>query len=137
MVLLSTLRMNDLLLGPLNILLQMHKSVENCLRSWRAPRNVHVHRDDLINSCNGRVVIIEAAGRSARAECDDPLGLCHLLIHSQQNRGEFVVDGSYHPKKIRLSGCESRKGCSKPVSVVMRAVNGHELHATARGYEGV
>jgi len=62
MVLLATLRVNDLLLRALDIGLKVHERVEYGLRAWWASRDVHINGDDLIDASYCCVVIVESTG---------------------------------------------------------------------------
>lgn len=59
MRLVPALRMEDLLPRFLDVVLQMHQRIEHGFRSRRASRDIHIDRDDLINSGYRRVIIVE------------------------------------------------------------------------------
>jgi hypothetical protein len=52
----------------------------------RATGNVDVHGNDLVDSRDRSVILVEAAARRAGAERHHPLGLAHLLVDLEQDR---------------------------------------------------
>lgn len=62
MVLHAALGVNDLLLRTLNVRLKMHESVENGLGTWWTSGDVHIDRDDLIDTGYRCVIIVESSG---------------------------------------------------------------------------
>src|SRR5579863_4572415 len=70
----------------LHPMLQFDQAVEHRLRPRRASGNIHMHRNDPIDSLQHGVVVVGAARTGAGAERDHPLGRGHLLIDAAQNR---------------------------------------------------
>lgn len=99
----SALRWHDLLLGPLNVCLQVHQRVEDRLWAWWTSRDVHIDRDNLIDARYGGIIIVESTRGGARAERDNPFGFSHLLVDSKENGGEFVIHGTNNPQQVGLA----------------------------------
>ena len=74
--------------------MKVHQSIDDSLRTWRAAGDIHIDRDNLINSGYGSIVIVETAGRRACSKRDDPLGLRHLFVYAEKYRSKFVIYGA-------------------------------------------
>src|SRR5208283_2102259 len=59
---------HQFLLLALDFPLQRHHGVEHAFGPRRASGNIHVNRDNFVDAGQGRVVVVEAAGRGARAK---------------------------------------------------------------------
>src|SRR5689334_8494884 len=90
------LAVDDLVALRLDLLLQQDEAVEHLLRPRRAPRDVDVDRDDVVDALHRRVVVVEAAGAGADAERHHPLRLAHLLVDALQDRRLLAVDRADH-----------------------------------------
>ena len=124
-------------LAALDALLQHHQAVEHLLGPRRAAGDVDVDRHDLVGARHGRVVLVEAAGRGAHAERDDPLRLAHLIVDAAQGRALALGDGADDDQQVGLAGREARELGAEAGDVVLRRRDGHELHAAAGGHERV
>src|SRR5438876_5475743 len=70
----------------LDLRLELEQAVEHVLRSRWTTGDVNIHRHDRVDSHDGRVVVVEAAGAGADTKRDDPFGLGHLLVDALQDR---------------------------------------------------
>src|SRR5208283_5002681 len=59
---------HQFLLLPLDFALQRHQRVEHAFGPRRTSGNIHINRHDSVNARQRRVVVVEAAGRRARAK---------------------------------------------------------------------
>src|SRR5712691_6131380 len=121
----------------LDLRLELEQPVEHVLRPRGTTRNVDIDRHDRVDSHDGRVVVVEAAGARADAERDDPLGLGHLVVDALQHRRYLVADGTDYEEHVRLARRESRQAGAEAVDVVMSACGGHVLHPTASRHEWI
>src|SRR6202034_4177055 len=62
---------------PQDLFLQQSNGVNQLFRTRGASRNVHIHRDDLIDTLHQRVIVEDSARRGTGAHGDNPLGLGH------------------------------------------------------------
>ena len=77
-----------------NFLLQHVDGVDKLFRTRRAPGNVNVDGNELVNPLHDGVVIEYAAGRRARAHGNDPLGLRHLCVELLNHRTHLLSDAA-------------------------------------------
>src|SRR6266540_7565136 len=63
-----------------DLVLELHQTVDDALRTGRASGDVHVHGDDRVDPLDRRIVVVEPTRAGADTERDHPLGLTHLLI---------------------------------------------------------
>src|SRR6266542_6953290 len=74
----------------------------------RAPRHIHVDRDDRVHALERRVAVPElAAGARAVAHRDHPLRLGHLLVQPAQPRGHLVGHRAGHDHHVGLPGARA------------------------------
>src|SRR5438552_18742958 len=69
-----------------DLLLELHDSVDQRFGARRAPGNVHVHRDHRVHALDDRVVVEDSPARGAGAHGDHPFRLGHLVVDSLQHR---------------------------------------------------
>ncbi len=123
--------------GPvLDALLQPHDGVQHGFRRRRAPRNVEVHRQELVDALDHVVGTVKAARNGARAHRDDPLGIRDLLVHVLQDRHHLVGDRAHHQEQVGLPGAETQHFGTEARDVVPGGADRHELDGAARGTEG-
>src|SRR5690606_7469252 len=126
-----------LAITALDLVLEQHQRVEHALGSRGTPRYVDVGGDDLVDARAAGVVVVEAAARSARAEREHPLRLCHLLVDALQHGGLALGDGTHHPEQVTLTRRKARSFGAEAREVVARAGDAHELHPATRRHEGI
>ncbi len=117
--------------------LQPHDGVDHRLRAWRAARDVDVHRNDLVDAQQRRVVLVEPAAGGARAEGHHPFRLAHLLVDLEQDRRLLVRERADDHQQIGLPRRKARQRGAEAVGVVRRRAHRHELHRAARGDERI
>src|SRR6267378_1277410 len=86
----------------LDLLLEHANAVDETLGARRATRNVHVNRNDRVDSLHHRVIVEHSASRGAGAHRDTPFGLRHLLPDAADNRGELEGDATCADKYVGL-----------------------------------
>lgn len=137
MRLLSSVPREDLLAGAVDIALQHHERIDDGLGARRTAGNIHVDRQNFVDTGDHAVIIVKTAGRGAGPESYDPFGLSHLFVDAQKHGGELMIYGPHHKQQIRLAGRKTRQRGAETISVIMRAGNGHKLHTAAGGHKRV
>ena len=103
----------------LNLVLELHQSVQNHLRPWGATRNVNIHRQNRVDSHHCRVVVIKATRAGTNSEGDYLFGLGHLVVDALQDRRHLVADGTYNEKYIRLARRKPGQTRTESINVVV------------------
>ena len=85
------------------LFLQLHDAVKQCFGSWRAPRDVDVHRNNAVTAADDgvRVVVVPTAVCTT-AHGDDPSRLWHLIVHLSQRWCHFIGQSSSNDHDVRL-----------------------------------
>ncbi len=88
----------------LDLLLELHDPVQQCLGSRRASGHVDVDGQVLVDALGDGVgVPVRAARVRARAEADDVLRLGHLLVHPDDRGDHLVHAGAGHDHQVGLA----------------------------------
>ena len=83
-----------------------------------------------------------AAGGSARAHGDAPLGFRHLVPDAADGQGHFISDGAGYNHHVRLAGGKTCHFRAEAGKVIPGTGHGHELNGAAgkthrHGPEGI
>src|SRR5262245_47512077 len=125
---------NQELLFP-DLLLDEEKRLCQRLRSRRAPRDIHVHGDDLVDPAEHRVGVREEAARvGARAHGDHVLRVRHLLVEKPDARRHLERDGAGDDDEVALARRRPRDR-AEAVEVSARPSRLHQLDRAAREAE--
>src|SRR5262245_16881193 len=136
-MLLSGTFASDCLFGIGYFLLKFHHAIEKSLGPGRTTRYVNVHRNYVIDSLNGGVVVVKTARAGTHSEGNNPFWIAHLFVDSQKNRRNFFADRTDHQKHVRLSRRKPGQSGAKAVQVIVRRASGHVFHSATCGYEWI
>src|SRR5260370_26428199 len=87
-----------------DLLLELEDGVENSFGARRAARHVNIDGNDLVAALHDGVIVEDAAGRSASAHGDDPLGLRHLSLKLADDGSHFLREAAGDDHQIGLAG---------------------------------
>src|SRR5436190_3001851 len=108
-----------------NFFLQFHQTSKQRFRARRAPGNVNIDRQKLIDPLENGVGAIHAAGGSARSHCDYPFWLGHLFVNPFYCQRHFVSDRAGDNHHIALSWRKTHYLRAEPRDVESRGSRGH------------
>ncbi len=120
-----------------DLLVQTDDALEQRLRPRRAAGDVDVHRDDLVDALEDRVVVEHPAGARARAHGDDPLRLEHLVVDLADRRRHLVRHATRDDEQVRLARRRAEALHAEARDVVARRDDRDHLHRAAREPERV
>src|SRR5690606_4287804 len=101
--------------------------VHQALRSRRAPRDVDVHRDDLVDTLDQGVVVEHATRRSTGTHRDDPLRVGHLVVDLTQHGGHLLTDTTGYDHQVGLTGRSPEHLHAETAQVVVGGAGRHHL----------
>src|SRR5215475_287244 len=105
-----------------DLLLELEESVQERVGRRRAPRHVHVHRDDAVHAFHHVIAVAEGAARvGAGAHGHRPLRIGHLLVDPLEHGRHLDGDGA---------------GDDHEIGVARRGEGGHHLDGAAGEAEG-
>ena len=115
-----------------DFVLQTHQPIQQRLGPGRAPRHVHIDRNDLIDALQHAVGRERTARIRAAAHRDHPLGLGHLVVEPAQNRSHLLGHGAGHDHQVRLPRRGAKHLGAEPRDVEARGRRRHHLDGAAR-----
>src|SRR6476646_5395593 len=122
-------------LAGADLLVEHDDPVQERLGPGRATRDVDVHRDDLVDALDDRVVVEHPAATRADAHRDDPLGLDHLVVDLAEDRRHLLAHPAGHDHQIGLAGAGPEDLHPEAGEVVVRGAGRHHLDGAARESE--
>ncbi len=122
---------------PPYLFLQPEQRVKDRFRPRWTAGDVFVDRDDLINTLQGTVVVVDPAGSGAGTNTDDPFGLAHLVVDPVQYRYLLVGDCAADNEQIRLPGGKTDNLGPEAGDVVLRGRRAHKFDRAAGRAENI
>ena len=116
----------------LDLVVQLEDRVQQHLRTRRASGQVDVHRNDVVNALDDRVVVEHPARRRAHAHRQHPLRLGHLVVDLPQHRGHLLADPAGHDHQVGLPRRGREPLHAEPGDVEPRPRRRHHLDRAAR-----
>src|ERR1051326_5614662 len=116
--------------------LNCHDPLDEHLGPRRAPGDVHVYGDELVDALDDGVGVEDAAGRGTGPHRDDPARLGHLQVDPLEHGHGLDRDAPGDDQEVRLSRAEPHRLGPEAGDVEPAAGRGHELDAPAGGGEG-
>src|SRR5262245_43837619 len=114
-----------------DLLLDLHDGVDDAFGPGRASGNVHVDRDEPVDSLDHGVVIENASAGRAGTHGDAPLRLRHLLPDLQEHGHHLEGDPPRNDHQVGLSGREADDFGAEPGEIVPRGQGPHQLDVAA------
>ena len=88
----------------LDFALKLHQAVEHRFRTRRTSRDVDIHRNNLVNTCNHVVGVFKRSARNrATTNRDYILRLGELLIQAAEHRRHTMHDCARNHHKVGLA----------------------------------
>ena len=118
-------------LGGSDFFLQHHQPLQHRFGPGRTARNVDIDRQDLIYALDDAVNIIHPAAVGAGTHGNDPLGFRHLFVEAQDDRRNFLEDGTGGNQQIGLARRGAQHFGAEPGHVVPGGKGRGFFHKTA------
>ena len=87
----------------LDFLLQIEHCVKERFRARGATTDIHVHRDDVVDTRNRAVAVVETARTSTSAHGNHPTRLSHLFVDALENRSLLVGNRTRDKQHVGLA----------------------------------
>ena len=115
----------------IDLFLQLQNRVQERFRAGGTPWNVDIDWNNLIATLHDCVIIEDAAGGSARAHGDDPLGLGHLVVQATDDGRHFLREAAGNNHQIGLTRGWAEDFCTETSHVKARGGHGHHFNGAA------
>jgi hypothetical protein len=120
----------------LNLSLELHHTIEDCLRTWRTAWDIHINRHEFIDTTHYIIALLErSATDGASSDGNDILWLSHLIIKTLEYRCHLVGDSTGTHDKVCLTWRVTCHLKSETREVIACTTHRHEFDTTATGTE--
>src|SRR5262245_40929205 len=114
-----------------DLVVQLEDCVEQHLWTGRTPGQVHVHRNDVVDTLHDRVVVEHAAAGRAYTHRQHPLRSGHLVVDLAQHGRHLLAHPTGHYHEIGLPWRGAERLHAEPSQVVAAGPGGHHLDRAA------
>jgi len=112
----------------LNLLLQRHEGMKQCLGTRWTTWNVHIDWNIAVNPFEHIVSLLEWAARNrAGAHGNDVFGLGHLIVKPDDLRSHFLGYGAGDDHEISLPGRRTEHFSAKPCQIISGHAGGNHF----------
>ena len=89
----------------LYLALELHHTVDDCLRTRRTARDIDIHRDDFIDTAHDMIAVLERTSRyGTSANSHDIFRFGHLVVQTFQGRSHLVRNRTGTHNQVGLAG---------------------------------